>query len=86
MIGQIGTAWAALVPSRTEHEVIDQQLVATVEQIGKGFSDIGSIERVVFFDFFPRQFTTGGTECIPGAGKFFFLFEKCYARGYPVFM
>src|SRR5690606_41992592 len=46
---------AALIPVRSEHEMVDQQLAAPIEQIGKVFPPRRRIEHVILVDLHPRQ-------------------------------
>src|SRR4029450_1225414 len=55
MIRQVGTAFATLLPTRTEHEVIDHQLTVTIEEIGERFPAALSIETVLLMDLNPWQ-------------------------------
>ena len=54
MVGQERAARAALLPARTEHEVIDDQLAAAVEQVGQRLLATGSVEHIGLVDLDPR--------------------------------
>ena len=56
VIADVRATGAAGFPAGTEHEVIDDQLAAAVEQIGERYLAVGTFEDVGFFNFFPRQF------------------------------
>jgi len=56
MIGQVRAAFATLLPPRAEHEMIDNELTASVEEIGQRFFPIRSFEQIFLVDLDPRQF------------------------------
>jgi len=56
MIGEQRTTGAALNPVRTEHEVVDEQLAATGEEIGERFFAVRTVEYVFLLNFFPGKF------------------------------
>ena len=49
------TARAALLPVRTEHEVVDNQLAVAVEKLRERHLPVRPVENVIFFDFDPRK-------------------------------
>ncbi len=53
-----GTARAPVVPLRVEHEVADDELAATVEEVEQGRSSVRTFEAVVLLDFLHRQSTS----------------------------
>ncbi len=55
IVGKKRTSRAALIPVRSEHEMIDQQLAAPVEQIGKRFPSRRRIERIILVNLHPWQ-------------------------------
>lgn len=55
MIREERAARASSLPIRTEHEVIDDQLAAAIEEIGKRFPAGRRIENIVFLDLHPGQ-------------------------------
>lgn len=76
MIGQVGAAGATLLPCRTEHEVIDDQLAAAGEKVGEGLLAGGAVEYILFFDFFPGQLAALLAQFIAQPGEFFFFAEE----------
>ena len=50
-----GAAGAGLLPLRTEHEVINNELAFAVEEIGERFLAARGFENVIRFDFDPGQ-------------------------------
>src|SRR5260370_24521438 len=69
MVTEIGTTWAALLPARAEHEVVDDQLTFAAKEIGERFFSVGAVEDVVLFNFDPGKFAALGVECIALAGE-----------------
>src|SRR4051794_35908194 len=51
VVRQIGAALATFFPARTEHEMIDNQLTATVEQIGQRMFSLWSLKDVLLSTF-----------------------------------
>src|SRR5260221_9492867 len=49
------TAGASLVPFGTEHEVIDDELAASVEKVGERHRALGAFEDIVLLDLDPGQ-------------------------------
>src|SRR5437867_10924611 len=56
MIGQVGTAFATLFPARAEHEMITNQLAASLAQIGQRLFSVWSVEEILLLDLGHRQF------------------------------
>src|SRR5882762_3450941 len=56
MIGHKRAAWAAFFPSRTEHEVVHNQLASAVEEFGERLLSVRTIEHILLFNFLPWQF------------------------------
>ena len=54
MVGHERTTRAALLPIRPEHEVVNDQLAASVEKVGERFFAGGRVKDVVLLDFHPR--------------------------------
>src|SRR5215510_11804950 len=48
-------ARAAFLPLRAEHEVIDEELISSAEQVGQRFLAGRSLEHIGLVDFHPRQ-------------------------------
>ena len=47
---------ASCVPIRIEHEMVDDQLAAPVEQLRQSLLAAGSVENIILVDALPRQF------------------------------
>jgi hypothetical protein len=58
VIGHERAAGAALLPARAEHEVLHDQLAASLEQIGEALFSTGRIKDVVLIHSHPGQVTT----------------------------
>src|SRR5438034_6495284 len=55
VVSEIRTAFASLFPPRAKHEMIDDQLTATVKEIGQGFPAIWAVEDIFLVDLNPWQ-------------------------------
>ena len=55
MIHVEGATWTAFAPNRTQHKVIDDQLVLATEEIGECFLTAGGIEDIVLLQFLPME-------------------------------
>jgi hypothetical protein len=55
-----GAAWAAFLPLRAEHEVVDDELASPFEQVGESFIAARRIEDIVLFDFNPGKLAAFG--------------------------
>src|ERR1700731_4202491 len=84
VIGQIGAALATLVPIWTEHEMINDQLTAPVEEIGQGFLAIRSVKNVVLVDLDHWQVATGCTERVPLTRELLFARQQILSRNKPL--
>src|ERR1700722_12889863 len=76
VIDDVRAAGATFLPSGTEHEVIDNQLAAAIEEIGEGFRAGGRFKRVGLFNFFPGKLAALAAEFVAQAGEFFFFEQK----------
>jgi hypothetical protein len=54
-VGPEGAAGAALLPVGPEHEVVDEQLAAPVEQVRQGARAVGIVEAVLLLDRYPGE-------------------------------
>jgi hypothetical protein len=86
MIGQIRTAWAARLPARAVHEVIDDELALAAEQIGEGFLAARPVENIGLLDLYPRQLAPLFAERIALSGEFLFRGEQRLARLQPLLL
>jgi hypothetical protein len=73
-----------LLPSRTEHEVIDDELALAAEQVGERLLAARSVENIILFDFFPRQLAALLAQRVAGACKGLFFGEMRLARRNPL--
>src|SRR6476620_5571296 len=83
MIGEKGAARAAFAPIRTEHEVIDDQLAASVEEIAENLLPRRRVEDIVLFEFDPGQCAPLSAELIAGLGERLLVCEMRLPRRDP---
>src|SRR4029077_16037875 len=69
---------------RPEHEVVDDELTLTVEEVGKRLFAIRPFEHVLLPDCLPGQFTPLPAQFIAQASEFFFLRQQFPARLQPL--
>ena len=86
VIGHERATGTTFLPIGPEHEVIDHQLTAAVEEIGQRFFAFGSVEDVILLDFQPRKLASFGAELIASVGEGFFLFQEIFSRSKPFFL
>src|SRR3979490_3116715 len=84
MIGQKRAAPATLLPPRTEHEMIDDQLATSLEEIAERLLAVGRVENVVLLDLHPRQLASLGAHLVTEPGEFLLLAQVLLARGEPL--
>lgn len=73
------TARTADLVFRSEHEVVDDELLATLEKVCKLDRTVGTGEGVVLVDFHHGEIAELGIESVVGAEGGFFLREKFFA-------
>ena len=83
VVGHERAALAALLPAGREHEVLDQQLAAAVEQVGERAPAVGRVEDVVLVDTHPRQRAALAGDWSLQARQFLLVREQRLARGNP---
>ncbi len=83
MVGQERTTGAAGLPFRRQHEVIDHQLVAAVEQLGQGLAPGRGVEGVRLVDLDPGQGQAFGGVAVAQLGLFLFVDQQRLARFQP---
>src|ERR1700730_8311703 len=76
IVGPERTALAALVPTRVEHEMENDQLLASVEQLGQGLPAAAAVENIVLLDPLPRQLAALPAQLIAQPGEFLLLGEQ----------
>jgi hypothetical protein len=67
---------AAILLAGRQHEVLDDELAAALEQFGERPLAVRRVEDVSLFDFDPRQVAAFGAEPVALPGQFFFLGEQ----------
>src|SRR5438045_5508227 len=85
VVGEIGTARAALAPARSEHEVVDDELTAVVEEAGEGLRAARPFEQILLFDSLPGEFAALPAELIAQPREFF-LFRQELLPGFGPFV
>ncbi|MNH24152.1 hypothetical protein D3C79_840700 [compost metagenome] len=76
MVGEEGAARATLLPAGAEHEVVDDQGAAAVEQIGQALAPVRPFECIGRVDADPRQRTAFGAEPVALMGEGFLLAQQ----------
>src|SRR5690349_7476092 len=76
MVALERAADAALLLSRRQHEMLDDQLAAAVEQIGQGRLSGRRVERVGLVDLDPRQRAPLGAQAVAQSRHLLFLGEE----------
>ena len=79
-IGQQRAGRAARLLTRTEHEVINQELTAPIEKIGESFPAGGRIENVFLADFDPGKRLALLIDPVPQMNEFFLSRGELCAR------
>src|SRR5580658_2998014 len=85
LVGPERAAHAALLPSGAKHEMIDNQLAASTEEICERLLAVGAVEHVVLLDLNPWQLAQLPAQFIVGPGKFLFFRQMRLACGDPLF-
>jgi hypothetical protein len=75
---------ATLFPLGVEHEVVDDELTATVKEIREAHLAVCPLEDVILSDLLPRQLTACRTELVAQSGEFLLLLEERLASLEPV--
>src|SRR5258707_12282883 len=75
---------AALGPVGAEHEVVNSQLAAAVEKIGKRFLSAGTVEDIILFDANPRQRAALRGKRIAQMRELLFFLQQRLARRQPL--
>src|SRR5438552_17749379 len=84
MVGQVRAALATFLPSRTEHEMINNQLASPFKEIGQRFFSARPIEHVFLIDSHPWQLATRFAEFVPLTSKLFFPGQQILSRHEPL--
>jgi hypothetical protein len=65
------TALAAFVPARVEHEVVDDELASSLEQVGETDPAVGSLQGVQLVDLDHGQLAADGVHLVADVGEAF---------------
>src|SRR5207248_5090630 len=84
MIGQIRAAFATLFPARAEHEMINNQLAASLEQIGQRLFSVWSVEDILLVDLDHRELAPCRTKRVTLASEFLFPRQQILPRDQPL--
>src|SRR2546430_1146490 len=84
MIGQIGAAFATLFPARTEHEMINNQLAAALEQISQRLFSVWAIKHIFLLDLDYREFAPSGTKRVALARELLFPRQQILPSDQPL--
>ena len=74
------------VPGRPEHEVVDEQLGAAVEEIGEGLRAVLGLEPVVLLDRDPGQLAPLPGQLVAAAGELLLLLQQLVALRLPLLL
>src|SRR6478736_518730 len=83
-VGDRRAARARLLGARREHEVVDEQLRAPVEELGQRPAPTGRVERVVLLDADPGQLLAGAGELVAPARVLLLALEQLDPLGTPL--
>ncbi len=84
VIGLEGAAHATLAPVRAEHEVLDHQLAAALEQLAQANRAASVVKAVILDDAPPGQLPALLEECVALAGELLLLAQMSAVGGEPV--
>src|SRR2546423_484399 len=83
-VGDRGADGAAGLVRRAEHEVVDEQLRATVEELGERLRPRLGFEAVVLLDRHPGKLPPLPRELVAATGELLLLREQFLARCLPL--
>src|SRR5579864_241971 len=86
MIREERTARAALLPSRSQHEVIDNQLVSPVKKLSQCLFSLWPLERVLLFHLFPGQLPPLPAQLVSQLGELFLFLQQLPSRRTPLIL
>src|SRR6266536_1427320 len=81
-----GADRAACLEGRPEHEVVDEQLGAAVEEIGEGLRALLRLEAVVLLDRHPGQLAPLPGQLVAPAGELLLLLQQLLALRLPLLL
>src|SRR5437667_206211 len=86
--GSVPVTWAPILgplPFGGEHEMIDEQLRAALEQIGQGGAAFVGVEAIVLVDLDPGQLLAAARQLVAAVGQVLLGLEQVEALGAPLF-
>ena len=83
VVGHEGATRATLLPVRSQHEVLHEQLPTAVEQVGERAAALGRFENIVLVDVNPRQRTALAGDLVAQACQFLFARQQRLALDNP---
>ena len=83
MVGNVRTTGATSGPAGAEHEVVDDQLSAAVEEVVERLLSLWAVKQVGLFDALPGEFQTATIELVALPGEGFFFGQQGLAGGEP---
>jgi hypothetical protein len=83
-VGQERAGLAALFPVRVEHEVVDQQLTAALEQVEQAGLAVRALEDVFLVNLDDRQLAPLSVQRVSLPGEFLLLRQQRPAGGQPL--
>src|SRR5260221_1757295 len=75
---------ASRLVGRSEHEVVDQELGAAVEELGQGAGPVVGVEPVVLLDRDPRQLAALARQLVRHPGVLLLALEQLVTSGLPL--
>ena len=84
-VGAQGAMGATRLVVRAEHEMVDDELAAPLEEIGKRLIAVGTLEHVILCNFHPGKAAALFVQLILHLGKLLFLREEFLTRLDPLF-
>jgi hypothetical protein len=81
VVGPEGAGRAPLLPTRVEHEVIDDQLASSVKELRQRFLAVWSFKDILLVDALPGQIASLLAEPVAQARKFPLLNQEAGAPG-----
>src|ERR1700728_896715 len=85
MVREEGATGAARLPAGSQHEMIDDQLMTSVEQVGEGLAAFRRVENIVLVQLDPWESLPRGAYLVAQPSFFFFLLHQRLAGGQPFF-
>ena len=83
-IGDRGVDWVLRLVARAEHEVVDQELGAAVEELGQGPGSVVGVEAIVLVDLGPGQLAALAGQLVAHPGVLLLALQQFLASGLPL--